>query len=311
MSGYRDLERQLRESVRRRATARAFSPRRWRSHRMALALAPLALVGGVATAATQLGHTGGSEEKARSLAFRAIVDTKGAPACSIVGHAVASVVDDPPRPEVTAVLPELATAPAHPVTPAALAFVRRRAGGAVLGRTVRLIAVGERRRLLVFVAYGQGPFTLADPLGCLRARRARLAELRPDAGDPVRRAADRVLAESRDTTPTAQTLTVLDVPPGRPAPAAGAGAGIPIVPGQALPTGILFQGSDLYAGIAKPGASSITLRPSRKNTRLAILRRVAVHHGLFAFSLPRHTGPLILTQRAADGRALGTQRVRE
>jgi hypothetical protein len=79
MSGYRDLERQLRESVRRRAAARAFPPRRWRSHRMALALAPLALVGGVATAATQLGHGTGNEENARSLAFRAVRDTRNAP----------------------------------------------------------------------------------------------------------------------------------------------------------------------------------------------------------------------------------------
>jgi hypothetical protein len=307
MSGYRDLERQLRESVRRRAAARTFSPRRWRSHRLALALAPLALVGGVATAATQLGRGSGSEENTRRLAFQAVQDTRNVPACRMVGERDAPIVDDAPAPEVVAALPEVASAPARPAPAATLAFVRSRAGGPVLGRTVRLVAVGGGRHLLVFVARGQGPFTLTDPLACLRARRARLAKLRADPRDPTRQAADRVLAANRDTMPGAETLWLLDIPPGRSAPA-GAGAGMQIVRGEALTTGIVFAGGGRYAGIAKRGATSIALRSTRRH---GLRRRVAVHHGLFAFTLPRHTGPMVLTQRAADGQVLGKERFRE
>jgi hypothetical protein len=310
MSGYRDLERQLRESVRRRAAARAFSPRRWRSHRMALALAPLALLGGVATAATQLGRGTGDEDNARSLAFQAVQDTRNVPACRMVGERDAPIVDDAPAREVLAALPELATAPARPVPAATLAFVRSRAGGAVLGRTVRLVAVGGGRHLLVFVARGQGPFTLTDPLACLRARRERLAKLRPDPSDPTRQAADRVLAANRDTMPGAETLWLLDMPPGNSAPA-GAGAGVSIVRGEAVRSGLVFSGGALYSGIAKRGATNITLRPARHNQSHAPRRRVAVHHGLFAFTLPRRTGPMIMTQRAADGQVLGKARLRE
>jgi hypothetical protein len=32
---------------------------------------------------------------------------------------------------------------------------------------------------------------------------------------------------------------------------------------------------------------------------------------LLAFSLAQHTGPIVLTQRAADGRALGSERLRK
>jgi hypothetical protein len=303
MSGYRDLERQLRESVRRRAAARAFSPRRWRSHRMALALAPLALVGGVATAATQLRH-GTGNENARSLAFQAVKDTSHEPACRMVGERTATIVDDAPPPAVTAALPELEAAPSV-VPPPLVAFVRRRAGGPILGRTLRLIPLGGGRRLLVFVAHGMDDFTLTDPAGCLRARRARLAQLRPDPNDPVRRAAERVLASYRDTMAGAESLDITVVPPGRATP--GFGTGIPLSGGNPVPTGIVVYGGGLYVGIAKPQATSITLRRARSNQR----RRIAVHHGFFAFTLPRHTGRMVLTQRAADGRPLGRQRIRE
>ena len=305
MSGYRDLERQLLDSVRRRAATRA---RRWRSHRMMLALAPLALVGGVATAATQLHHGNGSEDKARQLAFQAVKDTRPAPACRMARLRDAPIVDDPPSREIVAALPGLETAPSS-VPSELLRFARHRAGGAVLGRTLRVIPTGGGRRLLVFVAHGQGPFTLVDPTRCLRARRARLADLRPDPSDPVRQAADRVLAGLRDTMPRAQMLTVNVIPPGRDLPSAG--AGMPLDAGQPIPTGIVLSGDGAYVGIAKPGATSIALRPARGNDHSAPRRRVAVHHGLFAFSLPRHTGPMVLTQRAADGQVLGKQRLRE
>jgi hypothetical protein len=69
--------------------------------------------------------------------------------------------------------------------------------------------------------------------------------------------------------------------------------------------------SGVYVGVAKRGATSITLRPARKSARRGVHHRVAVHDGLFAFSLPQHTGPIVLSQRAADGRALGSERLRK
>ena len=307
MTGFRDLERQLLKSVRRRAAARALSPRRWRGHRMALALAPLALIGGVATAATQLGHAGSTESRGRELAFRAVKDTRHVPACRSFNARDVTIVDDPPPPEFAAVLPELAAAPPRPIPPDALTFARRTAGRGILGRTVRLIAVGGGRRLLVFVAYG-GPFTVVDPQGCLRARSARLAVLAPDANDPVRKVAQRVLDGLRDTKPEAKALNLLVLPPGHSGPSFGTSIGLESsVP---LRSGILLYGSGVYVGIAKRGARSITLRPARKGARRGVRRRVAVHRGLFAFSLPRHTGPIVLTQRAADDRALGSERLR-
>lgn len=106
MSGDRDLEREARRSIRRRA-ARAFPPRWWRSHRMALALAPLALVGGVATPATPLGHGVGNEHDARRLAFQAVKDTSREPACKMARRHDASIVDEPPPPTIATALPEL------------------------------------------------------------------------------------------------------------------------------------------------------------------------------------------------------------
>jgi hypothetical protein len=79
MSGYRELERQLRESVRRRAT----SSRRRVARRLTLALVPLVLAGGVAAGATQLTHRPKLSERARKLAFQAVSEvaapTPGSP----------------------------------------------------------------------------------------------------------------------------------------------------------------------------------------------------------------------------------------
>jgi hypothetical protein len=303
MNGYRDLERQLRESVRRRAAARAFSPRRWRSHRMALALAPLALVGGVATAATQLGHAG-TEKDPNKLAFRAVKETSNEPACKRVGMRAAPIVDDAPPPAFVAALPELAAlapraAPAHIV-----ALARRQAGRAILGRTLRVVSVGGGLRLIVFVAYGDGPFALTNPQACLSARRARLAVLAPDPNDATRQAADRQLAQMRDTMPNAQTFNLIVMRGRRLGPSFGAGLALT----RPLPEGIVVYGGGVYVGIAKPQATSIALRSAQRH---GLRRRVAVHHGLFAFTLPRHTGPMVLTQRAANGQVLGKQRFRE
>jgi hypothetical protein len=116
-----------------------------------------------------------------------------------------------------------------------------------------------------------GDFTLADPAACLRARRARLAALQPDAADPVRQAADRILSGMRDTMPTLQSLTVDVVPPGR--SELGFGTGIPLTEGRPVPTGVVVYGAGVYVGIARPDATHITHRPARHNGHAPRRRR--------------------------------------
>jgi len=303
MTGYRDLERQLRESVRRRAAARALSPRRWRGHRMALALAPLALVGGVATAATQLGRAGAENDPSK-LAFQAVKQASKEHACRTVALKAAPVVDDAPPPAFVAALPGLAALTPRAAPADIVALARRQAGRAILGRTLRVVSVSSRLRLVVFVAYGDGPFALVDPQACLTARRARLAALVPDPNDATRQAADRLLAQQRDTMPNAQTLNLIVVRGRRVGPSFGTGMALT----RPLPEGIVAYDGSVYVGIAKPGATGIALRSARRG---GLRRRVAVHHGLFAFTLPRHTGPVVLTQRGPDGQVLGKQRFSE
>jgi hypothetical protein len=304
MNGYRELERQLRDSVKRRARRRLL-PWGRPGRRLIVAVAPLALIGGVATAATQLKHASHSGGSAEKLAFRAVKDTRHVPACHLATGRRSPIVDEAPPPEVVAALPELATAPPNPVPTATLAYVRQRSGGAVLRRTLRLVAVGGGRRLLVFVAHGMGPFSLVDPAGCLRARQARLAVLAPDASDPARQAAERRLSRMPDTMPTLQSLNVSIVPPGQTRPSAG--TGMPVRPGHAVRTGVVLSLGRIYVGLAKPAAASITIRAIRHG---GLQRRVAVHHGLFAFSLPAHTGAVVYAQHAADGRVLSSARLR-
>lgn len=302
MNGYRQLERQLRESVKQRARRRGVLAWPLPGRRLAVALVPLALVGGVATAATQLRHGAGSEKKAHELVAEAIKLTRKDPACGLSARHATAIVDEPPPAEIVAALPALAAAP--PAPSSVLAYVRKRSGGAVLGRTLRLVPVAGHRRLLVFVAHGLGPFTVVDPQGCLRARQARLAVLVPDARDPVRRAAEHDLSEQRDTNATLLALNVLLVPPGRTMPSAG--TAIPLTPGQPLPTGIVMSLGRTYTGIAKPGAVSVTVRTEHGRQ----LRKVAVRDGFFAFSLPADTGPVVYAQHAADGRVLSSTRLR-
>lgn len=303
MTGYDDLERQLRDSVKRRARHRAIRPWLWPGRRLAVALAPLALVGGVATAATQLTGAATTRGKGpRELAYQATRDTAHDPACERARHGVADVIDTPPPPAIAAGLPVTTRAPT--TVPVRLReFARRHAGGPIFASTLRLIPVGGGRRILLFVSPGQDDFTLADPAACLRAREARLAELVPDAQSPRRRAADAVLRERRDSRVGLVTLDLLAIPPGRPRPSFG--TGIALAPGSPVPTGVLVSGGGEYAGIAKPAATRIALRGRRYR------RTVAVHDGVFAFALPRRTGSIALNQLAADGKVLARQRLRQ
>ena len=107
-------------------------------------------------------------------------------------------------PVITATLPALARAPHDPPPPAVVALAERNSGGAVLARTIRVVALPDGLSLIAYVAHGQGPFTLVDPRRCLAARvcspgraapprarsaaRDRRAGAQADAGDEPRHA---------------------------------------------------------------------------------------------------------------------------
>jgi hypothetical protein len=325
MSAFDDLQSQLLESVARRAGSRLAPggerPSRWRRFarpRRGLVLVAVPFVFAAAAAAAIVTQSG--ESPALALENRVLTltgtgsATKG-PCRILGGRHRAALSDEAPDRGITAVLPQLATAPRDPPAPRAVALAESDSGGAVLARTIREVDLPQGITLIVYVAHGQGPFTLVNPRRCLAARLATLARLRPGTHDPLRREVARKLERLPDTTPGVQSLSLHysqgDVD--------GGGASFPLLPGEReLPTGVLFSGDSCsagghcspvhYGGIAGPTTAYLTVAPAPHAGRhnLGVRRRVAVIHGLFAFTLPNDVGPEIVTQRARDGRALAT-----
>jgi hypothetical protein len=335
MSAFDDLQRQLLESVSRGArehpegagSAGARASRRWRpprSKRALLLLAAPFLFVAAATAATIVARS--TESPADALTARVLKDTAGAPACRSVGPRKAALSDEAPDPRITAVLPRLASPPPIAPGPRVLALAERNSGGAVLARTIRSVRLPGGIELIVYVAHGQGPFTLRDPRRCLTARLDRLAQLRPRPRDPLRLVVARTLRAMPEIDPGLQSLTLIHRQTG--SEIDGGGASIPLSSNEkALPTGILFSGSSclaprpgmsrcspvFYGGIVAPRVAYITVQPpprARARRGRAARLRVAVVEGLFAFTLPRNSPPEMLVQRAADGRALAAGPVR-
>ncbi len=338
MSAFDDLQRQLLQSVARRARehpagvepAVAARSRRWRPARsrrgLLLLAAPFLFIVAAATAATIVARSG--ESPADALIARVMKDTQSAPACRRVGPRKAALSDEAPDPRITAVLPRLASPPPVAPGPWVIALAERNSGGAVLARTIRSIRLPGGIGLIVYVAHGQGPFTLRDPRRCLAARLRRLAQLRPQPRDPLRRRVARTLTAMPETDPGLQSLALvhrqsrsqLD----------GGGASIPLLSTDTtLPTGILFSGSScltprsgrprcspvLYGGVAAPRVAYLTVQSpvrgrARARGRTRVRLRVAVAEGFFAFTQPRHSPRELLVQHARDGRVLATSPVR-
>jgi hypothetical protein len=208
-----------------------------------------------------------------------------------------------------------------------VALAERNSGGAVLARTIRVVNVPGGFSLIVYVAHGQGPFTLVDPRRCRSARLERLAQLRANPRDPLRRAVARMLEAMPDTDPGLQSLTIDRRDSRKGQPIYGGGASFPLLGSySALPTGVLFSGSGceyigphhqtrcspvFYGGIAKRATAYLTLQPPASAGpgphRPGITRRIGVSQGFFAFTLRRNTGPETISQRARDGKALATE----
>lgn len=278
-----------------------------------------------AAAATIVSQSG--ESPADRLLNRVMAEAGRSGSCRTTGPRKAGLSNEAPGPGITAVLPELAAAPHDPPSAAVVASAERNSGGAVLARTIRVIRVPGGFSLIVYVAHGQGPFTLLDPLRCRTARLARLAWLRPNPRDRLRREVAAMLENMPETDPGLQSLTIDRREDRRGRAIDGGGASFPLLNSYSqLPTGVLLSGSGcentgphhrprctpiFYAGIAKRATAYLTLQPAANppagSHRHGVTRRVGVSQGLFAFTLPRGSGAETITQRARDGKPLTTK----
>jgi hypothetical protein len=333
MSAFDELQRQLLDSVARRHTCVAGSRRLWlrdgARRRRWLVLVAIPLVFVAAAAAAKI-VAQSSESPENTLLNRVLGETGRSAACRMSGPRKSELSSEAPDPVITATLPALARPP-HDAPPAAVvALAERNGGGAVLARTIRLVALPDGLSLIEYVAHGQGPFTLVDPRRCLQARIARLAELRPRAHDRLREIVTQELMRMPETNPGTQSLTLTRREQRAGAPLDGGGASFPVIASEAaMPTGVLFSGSGCeyarpghpahcspiyYGGIVKPATAYLTLEPAgraRKGARTReVSRRIGVREGLFLFTVPRGTGPEVVVQRSRDGRPLARSPLR-
>jgi hypothetical protein len=299
MSGYEELARQLRASVRELGTA-APSPRGpRRRHGLLVVLAALVVGGGVATAA-QTGvltarHDDGPSRSAAQLAAQVVRETISVHACRLVPAKVGATT-------VVASLPAPVAALVAGGDAAAMrAAQRSNHGGPVVAGSAREVRLPDGSNVVLWVALGQGGFTLADPGGCLAARVAQLARDLPDPGSRLRQKAETILRADRGTMPGAQTLWLFR--PTRRGGTGGGGAGIPL-DGAPLPTGQLLGGGGEYVGLTGPAAVRVSLDGRRLHRSVPVVGRV------FVVRLPDRTGPVVLRLRAADGAVLKTQTLR-
>jgi hypothetical protein len=302
MSGYEELARQLRASVRELGVLDGARPPRWRRGRrrgLLVVLAALVVGGGVATAAQtgvlRLAHDD-HPMSAREVARAAVTEARGLPACR--------PLDDGAGARTQAIAPSpvaapLLVAPSDPSTTAAV--LRFNHGGPVVEGSARRIVFPDGAVVLLWVAVGGGAGSFADPAACAEARLAALARDRPDPGSRLRQKAEVILRGSRDTLPGLQTLWVMRR---RGGPGGGSGTGIPL-DGRALPVGVVAGGSDgRYLGLAAAGAVRVSVDGRDLHRSFAVAGHV------FAVSLPDGTGPVRLRQRAADGRVVAAQTLR-
>jgi hypothetical protein len=335
MSAFDELKRQLAQSLEERNaplhTTQPLPRRsvRWRvRHKRGLLLALVALVFvAAATAATIVTQAG--ESPADALFARVIATTGKAAACRMAGPRKSTLSDESPDPRILATLPALGSSPSQPPGPAVVALAESNSGGSVLARTIRVVSLPGGISLIIYVAHGQGPFTLVEPRRCGEARLAELALLQPNRRDPVRARVAVMIDNAPETNPGVQSITIdrREIIAGRPLP--GGGGSFPVLSTDVkLPTGVLFEGSgceyigprhssrcspDFYSGIAGRDAYYLTLQPASRTLSgaavVAVTRRVAVVEGFFAFTLPRDAVREVLLARAKDGRPLARFRV--
>jgi hypothetical protein len=327
MSGFDQLERQLLDAVAAHArTSNKSAHTRVRSRlrsRRALAGALVPLVIAAAAAAAVIASRP-SETVAQRLLSRVLAATKHTAACRFGGFRHAVLSDMAPSPGITATIPQLAVVP-HGSPPVAALRLAEEQGGTILVHTIRQISFPGDIRLVMFVDVGRYPFEAINPAGCVVARLDALRQLRPKPSQTVRASVDHLIEADLSTRPGVQTFALETIPSGRtgaPQYGSGAGAGIPVAPDATLPTGIVSQasacgrgGSDhtprctptLYLGIAIPGTARVRIEPARRGELGTPTEVAPVRDGVFAFTLPRRAGQIVVTQQTSTGRALSRE----
>jgi hypothetical protein len=326
VSAFEELQAQLLASVAERQTHTAVGAysrmrlKRRAGPRRGLLLAGIPLVFvAAAAAATIATHAGEAPTDALFNRVMSTTSARNTAVCRSVGWRVkARLSAEAPDPRITAVLPELASAPARPPTAKTVALAEHLSGGAVLARTLREVTMPDGITLIVFVAHGQGPFTVLTPQACLAARLARLAQLDPNQHDPVRVAVAGKIREFPDTNVALESLSLFH---GRHGSLEGGGS-LALAPhGRALATGVVSWGyscthgrcsPDLYDGVVGPSTAYLTLIPAGRAGphRGRVHRRIPVVDGLFVFSIAQNSGHETLIQHAADGRVLSSRALR-
>jgi hypothetical protein len=234
------------------------------------------LGGGGAVAATQIARDPGVDREGERLAMRAAAETTHSPGCRHPSRFPQSVVDGPLLPAIARALPALTRPARHP------APLPRPVIGAVLRDTSRVVRYGDIR-LRIYVVQGPDAISHTDPVACLAARRARVAELTAGRSTALRVAAERAVMRLLSTAPGLQTLYV-NVLLGR--GEGGFGVGLRLRPGDAVPRGIVSSGGRLQLGIADPRA--VRVRVGSRSARVV--------DGLYVIAA---RGPV--TELAADG----------
>jgi hypothetical protein len=299
MTAHDQLLQQLRESVGERAAEPAPRRRVFRGGGRALALAVALVVGAAALAAAQVGvlpgtgHHGSNTITYRQAAANAMQAAERTQACRPLEGRTATAA---PAPAAAPLL-------AGPVDATAQRFVLRTVhdGPYVEGSARRVVLPGGVA-IMWWLSLGQGLHAYADPAACGAQRIVQLRRAYPDPSSRLRQKAETFLATLSDVLPGAQTLWFMARVPGA---SSYGGSGEP-VKGATVPPGLVVAGSNGYAVLAHPGATTATADGGHGYHRtLRVVRR------FYALRPPRGTGAIVLREHDADGRVVGTVRLRD
>jgi hypothetical protein len=297
MTAHDRLLQQLRESIAERGDA----PRRRRVFRgggRALALAAALVIGAAALAAAQVGVLPGTGHHAsntityRQAAYNATQEAARTPACRPLKARTVTV-------EASAAAAPLLTGPAD-AKARAMALKDLHTGPYVAG-SARRVVLPHGITIMYWLSVGQGWTAYADPTGCAAERVAQLHRDYPDPGSRLRQKAEAFLHTYTDVLPGAQTLWFMEQVPGS---NAVGGSGVPLT-GATIPGGLVAAGSNGYVGLTRPGVTRVTADGHHRYHRtLRVVRR------FWALRPPRGTGPIVLRERAADGRVVARRTLR-
>lgn len=285
MNAHDQVERQLRDAIRRR--------RRTRGRKVVLVALPAVLTAAAVAGAT--GVIGGSHpgRDAREVSRDAVESTANLPACG--RRQGGGLVTGPVPPEVAKFL----TGPTPPVPPFARKAIDA-SGAHAIEATVRGATLDNGQRVVMYVSLGDAFGALADPGACARAR---VDYVDRSSADPsVKRRARGMVSVSPDTQTDLKMLSLQVV-----RKRGSGGTGVPLR-GRELRSGVYFSSSSQYGGLVRPSIAKVVALRVKTGREIA---RVTPRFGMFVIVLPRHTGPVRLHYLDAQGRVVSRERIRQ